>query len=384
MRTLPDNPSLYHLRRQAKDLLGGLRESEPGTSLSDAQSALAKQYGFRTWTDLKAEVDRNRGKADVADKTLAEAVAARYGLGKVTGPMRSVARPDNIGQRWSLETEQGRWTVRTMDNWTPITDAETDVALQEAAAAEGIRIPAPVRSRTGAIVESVGGHSWRVYEWVNSGPPLAGPVSSKDAYAVGEILAKVHRLAMPVDRISPWHARFLFRAQWPGLVAAAQARGVDWAPLLAKATPAMAEWETIGADFPVPAPVMCHNTLGPAKVWRGEGGRLIVVDWDYAGGQPPSWELCDALMHFVHTASGHRAMIDGYRAHAGSLPLLNLAMFRGALTSLANYIAEQVETALNAHGGEHQRHADRSVRHLLSGRLPSPDRLEQRLAAAVS
>jgi Ser/Thr protein kinase RdoA (MazF antagonist) len=381
MRTLPDNPSLDHLRRQAKDLLAGLRESEPETSLSRAQAALARQYGFRTWTDLKAEVDRKCGMAETADVVLSEAVAARFGLGPVTGPMRSLARLDNIGRRWLLETEQGRWTVRSMDNWTPITDAETDVALQEAAAAEGIRIPAPVRSRSGAIVESVGGHRWRVYAWVNSGPPLARPVSAKDAFAVGEILAKVHRLALPVDRICPWHAKFLFREQWPALVAAAQARGDDWAPLLQKALPAMAEWESIGVDEPAPTPVLCHNTLGPAKVWRGEGDCLVVVDWDYAGGQPPGWELCDAMLHFVDTASAARAMLDGYQAHAGTLPPVNLATFRGALTSHANYIAEQLDMALNAGDDEDRRHAERGLRHLLSGTLPSRESLEQRLEA---
>ena len=67
MKTLPDNPNLDHLRRQAKDLLAGLRDSRSEVSLADAQAALAQRYGFRTWTDLKAEVDRRRGQADVAD-----------------------------------------------------------------------------------------------------------------------------------------------------------------------------------------------------------------------------------------------------------------------------------------------------------------------------
>ena len=35
-----------------------------------------------------------------------------------------------------------------MDTWRPIVDAETDVALQQAAAGAGILLPAPVRSRS--------------------------------------------------------------------------------------------------------------------------------------------------------------------------------------------------------------------------------------------
>ena len=73
MKTLPDNPNLDHLRRQAKDLLAGLRDTHPDASLADAQASLAEQYGFRTWTDLKAEVDRRRGHGRVADPALARA-----------------------------------------------------------------------------------------------------------------------------------------------------------------------------------------------------------------------------------------------------------------------------------------------------------------------
>jgi hypothetical protein len=35
-------------------LLTGLRDADARTSLSTAQNALARQYGFRTWTELKA------------------------------------------------------------------------------------------------------------------------------------------------------------------------------------------------------------------------------------------------------------------------------------------------------------------------------------------
>ena len=86
MKVLPDNPNLDHLRKQAKDLLAGLRDCDPGASLADAQASLAEQYGFRTWTDLKAEVDRQQGQADVADPILAREIACRFGLGEVTGP----------------------------------------------------------------------------------------------------------------------------------------------------------------------------------------------------------------------------------------------------------------------------------------------------------
>jgi Ser/Thr protein kinase RdoA (MazF antagonist) len=397
VKTLPDNPNLDHLRRQAKDLLAGLRDSQPQASLADAQASLAGQYGFRTWTDLKAEVDRRRGQADVADGALARAVAACFRLGEVTGPMTSAARIDDMGRRWWLETERGRWAVRTVDTWRAIVDVETDVALQQAAAGVGVLLPAPVRSRSGAIVESVGGHDWRVYEWIHSGPPLAAPVSSAITYEVGWILARIHRLALPVGRISPYHSSHrsagwiagagpVTEVEWREVAARARARGADWAPALTAAVRSLVELASVGEGAPAPAPVLCHMNLNPGHVRLGPSGRLVVLGWEHAGGLPPSWELGFALMHWAIgtdgcvNAAGARAMIDGYRSVTGSPPPLSMAMFRGAAISLGNYVLDQVEDALSARDAEDQRHTARSVRHLLS-HPPSRANLERLLAA---
>lgn len=71
MPGLPDRPDLDQLRRQARELLRGavagephaadrLRAVSPRVTLSAAQLALAREYGFQSWTTLKAEVARRR------------------------------------------------------------------------------------------------------------------------------------------------------------------------------------------------------------------------------------------------------------------------------------------------------------------------------------
>jgi hypothetical protein len=51
-RELPSNPSLEFLRKQAKDLL----RTEHHPNLAAAQHALARDYGFPTWAELKTHV----------------------------------------------------------------------------------------------------------------------------------------------------------------------------------------------------------------------------------------------------------------------------------------------------------------------------------------
>jgi aminoglycoside phosphotransferase (APT) family kinase protein len=387
MKTLPDNPNLDHLRRQAKDLLAGLRDANPRASLADAQASLAEQYGFRTWTDLKVEVDRRQGGADVADPALAGDIADRFGLGAVTGPMRSVSRPDEMGRRWALRTDRGRWAPRTVDDVFPVTDGEANARFQEAAARAGVTLPRPVRSRAGAVVEEIAGNRWRVYEWLHSGPPLAAPVSATITRSVGEVLATVHGLRVPVDGICPWSSVRFASMSWPELAEVADRKGAGWAPLLAAAVPTLVGLQSIGDGAPAGEPVLCHNNVNPGNVHLGAGGRLVVVGWEHANGLPPAWELATALANWAVdpnggiNAAGARALLDGYRARAGSLPRLDLDSFRGAATGLQNYVVGQVELALEATGEEDERYAERNVRHLLT-HLPSRATYERVLAAA--
>jgi aminoglycoside phosphotransferase (APT) family kinase protein len=142
--------------------------------------------------------------------------------------------------------------------------------------------------------------------------------------------------------------------------------------------------EQIGAGDSPPAPVLTHNTLGPAKVRIASDGRIVVLDWWHAGGQPPAWELTEALIHWVMgNDRGTRAMVAGYRARAGSVPALELASFRGALVSLANYVHGQVHLALEADDAEDRRYTERNVRHLL-GSLPTRADLEHLLNVATT
>jgi hypothetical protein len=54
---LPAQPHLDWLKRAAKDRLAELRETDASAKLHHAQSAVAKDYGFKSWRALKAHVD---------------------------------------------------------------------------------------------------------------------------------------------------------------------------------------------------------------------------------------------------------------------------------------------------------------------------------------
>ena len=74
-QSLPANPSLEHLKKQAKSLLKHCNEGDADASnrvaaghpkaidlgqlkLADCQLVLAREYGFKEWSKLKKEVER--------------------------------------------------------------------------------------------------------------------------------------------------------------------------------------------------------------------------------------------------------------------------------------------------------------------------------------
>jgi ankyrin repeat protein len=56
--SLPDNPDIRWLRKQAKRRLEALHKEDPQAQLARAQFELARQYGFASWRALKAHVER--------------------------------------------------------------------------------------------------------------------------------------------------------------------------------------------------------------------------------------------------------------------------------------------------------------------------------------
>src|SRR5262249_34466342 len=81
-QALPARPNLDWLRKTAKQQLQELRKSKPGAKLAGAQHALAREYGFRSWRALKAEVDRRQALASIGDQTITALLRA-VGTGQI-------------------------------------------------------------------------------------------------------------------------------------------------------------------------------------------------------------------------------------------------------------------------------------------------------------
>lgn len=56
-RSLPENISLHHLKKQAKDILKKLKRHHVPVHILNAQHYIALSYGFNNWTELERYVE---------------------------------------------------------------------------------------------------------------------------------------------------------------------------------------------------------------------------------------------------------------------------------------------------------------------------------------
>jgi hypothetical protein len=360
MKTLPESPSLDHLRQQAKDVLQQLRSVRPGASLSDA---------------LTAEV------------------AAAFGLGTPQGPLVAYER-QWAGQAWLLTTDRGRWVVRQLFKWqeeAAVKDGvfEAEILLAETALAAGIRTPRPIRSPAGDVIEAIGGSQWRVFERVTMGPELSSPVDPRHAAAAGRILGRVHRFGLPAPQpVHPWLTCKRPESTWWNLHAACETRGIPWADRLAEAIPGLVDVSDVIEPIDPAGPVVlsaCHYAPDAFRIAGPDD--LVVRGWDHAGSIPPRWDLGATLAGWCEGVDGGvnspaaRALFAAYSGVAGVPEPMNLGIFSAALSAGMNWLSSRIRIAINPAEGEEERElADRAVPWLLA-HPPSRDHFQAILDA---
>lgn len=371
MRTLRQAPNLDYLKQQAKDLLAALRETQPGASLADAQRTLAKQYGFRTWTDLKAEVERARSKPQVFDADIAAGIAKSFGLGDVTEPAILI-ETDVSGPSLRVQTHTGTWNAHAVMSGFDEGHAEESVRLMNAAGAAGIKTPRAVRTSSGVWVEEIGEYRWRVDKWMDVGPTIAVPVSSATAFKAGALLATLHGLRLePAGGMHPWlAAKPRTGEQWQKILGIVESTGALWSRALADALPAILDISAGHAEPPIDEHVLSHTDFQPSSTHLDKGDALVPVGWEFAGAIPPSWHLGLVLDSWSATPDGEinvvaaKAIVEGY-ASVGDVPPLDVSIFSPVITAWLNWLVSRMNHALEGKG-DARANAERELAHMLA------------------
>lgn len=237
----------------------------------------------------------------------AEEIARRYGLGdepELTGP---VARGE-VGQVWRLTTVDGAWAVKEPFEAPPVSEADDDAAFQDAVRANGVLMPAVVRTIDNEVVADLGSAQVRVYEWVELGQrdPWLDPAT------VGRLVASIHGVRhLGQNPVDPWYTDPVGAHRWDELIRQLTQAGADFAGRLAArreelvALEALLEWP---ADLQT-----CHRDLFADNVLRTPAGSLCVIDWENSGLADPGQEFGLVLFEYsCGQAVRARELYDAY------------------------------------------------------------------------
>lgn len=374
MKTLPDSPNLEHLRQQAKDVLPHLRAVQPGASLSDAQSHVAHQYGFRTWPDLKAEVDRRSASTSapaLSPDTAAE-LAAAFGLGVAVGPLVPLIH-QWAGHAWTLTTDRGTWTARRL--FGPFYEANvgTDARMAGRAAADGIVTPVPVRSLSGLLAETVGEARWRVFNAPALGPEPSTPADPRYAAAAGRILGRVHGWRLPPEGpVTTWVSEVRPEAAWRRLLEKAEEAAKPWAGRLAEVIPAIVDaYDLVESVEAAGETVLSAAHWAPNAFCIVGPDDLAVMGWDHASAMPIRWDFGGTLAAWSGGVLGRvneaaaQAFVAGYADTNGVPDRLGLGIFSSAVCTAGSWLTSRIRIALFDSDPEARELADRAVPWLL-------------------
>jgi Ser/Thr protein kinase RdoA (MazF antagonist) len=253
----------------------------------------------------------------------ADLVAHRYGLGRPVGPPAYAARGE-LGRIWRLDTDRGCWAVK--EALVPVDEAaaEADVVFQQAAAAAGVPLPAPVRAGDGRVVlpgveAGASAYGLRVYAWADLDPDAV-----VTAAQLGAVAARLHAVEHPVaGPVVDWFAVPLGRVGWEAL-----ADRLDSA-LLRSWLPELVALDAVVTP-PEPDRVrVCHRDLNDENVRRGAAGGVVVLDWENSGPCQPEREL--ALLLADLPLAGAVEAYAAYRAAGGPAEIAAAADFSTAI-----------------------------------------------------
>ncbi|GAA3703796.1 hypothetical protein GCM10022204_21340 [Microlunatus aurantiacus] len=217
---------------------------------------------------------------------------------------------------YRLDTDEGSYAVKELNltnrRWRY--RAEDVFRFERAAFAAGIPMPEPIAVDPRTLV----------HRWVDGERVPEEPVAPAYAFEVGEILARLHALAIawdpePADEPTP--------RDWPALAARATATSRPWAGELAARVEV---FQTI-ADFvdgcvrPGPV-VLTHSDVQPWNLLARDG-RPVLLDWELSGLLDLSGELGSTALGLAKgpgfddvRPTVFRAVLDGYVAGGGRLP----------------------------------------------------------------
>lgn len=224
----------------------------------------------------------------------------------------TVLEGGTVNRTFRVETSAGRFVVRLHAGEAGVlgVDHFREAQLQSAAAAAGIApsvfyLDPAQRFMIGEYVE---GRVWTAADFADQG----------QLRKLGGTLCRLHEVAPPIP--APFDLGAILRGFSDRITRAAPCEGALLEQLMARA---QANLRSCGSELRAPA--LFHSDLHHSNIIEA-GGRLILIDWEYAAVGDPLFDLACVLAYYPAAASFSGVLLQA----AGLAPHATPAMLEHA------------------------------------------------------
>jgi thiamine kinase-like enzyme len=181
---------------------------------------------------------------------------------------------------------------------------------------------------------------------------IAGEVGRVNVAQVGAALRRLHDGPAIPSRFDSFRVVETYRA-------IADERGVATPPRYGWANEIAQRIEQHRQGAPL---LPCHNDLLNAN-FIGDGSRLWIVDWEYAGMGDPLFDLGNFAVNHELDADGERLLLESYGSEDGaSLTLMRfMSDFREAMWGVVQQAISTLEFDFGAYADEHFERLERTA-----------------------
>jgi Ser/Thr protein kinase RdoA (MazF antagonist) len=305
----------------------------------------------------------------LAERLLPAALCDLFGLDAAGADVTPVGR-GAMGRIWRLTAGGAAYAVKEHLWGVDERAVARGAAFQQAAAAAGVRSPRNVPTSGGGLVghlpAALDGSGVRLYDWQEG--PVARPDEARTPERLGELLARLHGLALAApDPPDPWYET-VEEVDWDRLAGTAAARR-PWQEQLAASLPGLRRLASLVTPSDPDDRIMCHLDVQCSNVVVTDRG-WVLLDWDDTGAGCADRELAMALLRWF-TAGGVDGAAIGrtmaaYRAAGGTAVPEPDRSFAMQAASCVNFVAAQARLALDDTYAEHHADAEERLMNVLT------------------
>lgn len=277
-----------------------------------------------------------------------------------------------MGEVYRVTTDDGRYAVKRLFEWSDGSSAEREATFTARARAAGVITAVEARTADGSLIASVRDQRFRAFSWLDLDEPLRPPLPLGVLAEMGRTVALLHQQGDPTTEVvEDWYLVPPADSSWEALAAQVDANGRRWATALAQRLPELRALSREVADAPPLPAWTCHRDLDLTNVLPLKSGGLAVLDWENLGPMPKQQEVAYVALEWAAPADDGlearvRALRDAYAAAGGSCETLDAHSFTATWVTLLNFLVASADAALETDADvKHREFSEQAVLNIL-------------------